>query len=81
MSGSSRAPTPGSLAAVPCEVRFTSGAKLTLSDDAEIVAARLAHGKLERFEQPGKRPAVWINPMNVLYVAASGETPATVGFG
>ena len=65
---------------MPCEVHFTSGAKLTLSDDAESVTHRLGHVKLERFEQPGTLPDVWINAANVLYVLESRETPQAVGF-
>lgn len=65
---------------MPCDVHFVSGGKLTLEGDAEIVAARLAHGKLERFEQPAARPDVWINPANVLYIEPRGENPAEVGF-
>ena len=68
------------LAVMPCDVHFVSGGKLTLDGDAEIVAARLAHGKLECFEQPAQRPDVWINPANVLYVEPRGENPAEVGF-
>jgi hypothetical protein len=63
-----------------CDVHFVSGSRLTLEGDAEIVAARLAHGKLDRFEQPAERPDVWINPANVLYVEPRGENPAEVGF-
>ena len=65
---------------MPCDVHFASGRKLTLEGDAETVAARLVHGKLERFEQPAKRPDVWINPANVLYVEPRGENPAEVEF-
>jgi hypothetical protein len=64
---------------MPCNVHFVSGEKVTLQSDAEIVAVRLGHGKFERFEQPGKRLDVWINPANVLYVEAAGANQA-VGF-
>jgi hypothetical protein len=63
-----------------CNVHFVSGGKVTLESDAEIVVARLGHAQFERFEQPGKRPDVWINPANVLYVEAGGDSPAAVGF-
>jgi hypothetical protein len=64
---------------MPCNVHFVSGDKVALDNEAEIVAARLGHGKLERFEQPGKRPDLWINPANVLYVEDAGRNPAAAG--
>jgi hypothetical protein len=63
-----------------CNVHFVSGSKVALESDAEAVVRRLSHGKFELFEQPGKRPDLWINPANVLYVEEAGGNPAAVGF-
>jgi hypothetical protein len=68
------------LGPMPCNVHFVSGSNVTLESEAETVAALLSHGRLERFEQPGKRRDVWINPANVLYVEEAAENPAPVGF-
>jgi hypothetical protein len=65
---------------MPCNVHFVSGGKVTLENEAQLVVVRLSHGKVERYEQAGKRPGVWINPANVLYVEEAGENPVAVGF-
>jgi hypothetical protein len=58
---------------MPTRIFFASGEQVTVSDDPEAVASKLAGGGFAQLERPWGDTSIYVNPSSINYIEAQDE--------
>ena len=58
---------------MPTRIFFTNGEQVTVSDQPETVADKLAGGGFARLDRPWGDESIYVNPSAILYIEAQDE--------
>ena len=58
---------------MPTRIYFTNGEQVTVSDEPDKVAGKLAGGGLAQLERPWGDESIYVNPGSINYIEAQDE--------